>query len=180
MKNVYTPDSDHQHLLAGLREGHPAACRIVEGWLRRTVTLAQFRIPIDDVDDLVQESLAQVLLVTGDSEFKIHTSLKALVRRIAMARCVDWIRRRRLLVELSPDLAGKFSDPLERMAHREDLGRIHEAIGNLKALCRDLIRWHFAEELAYGEIAEMTGRNASTLRVHMFNCLASLRKSLGM
>lgn len=180
MSRAYTENSDHHHLLQGLRAGHPAACRIVEGWLRRTITLAQFHIPFDEVDDLVQESLAQVLQITGDPDFKVHTSLKALVRRIAMARCVDWIRRRRLLVELSPHLAGDFPDPLERMAHREDLGRIHEAIGNLKALCRDLIRRHFVDGKAYQDIALETGRNASTLRVHMFNCMATLRKSLGM
>lgn len=180
MDQEHPPFSDHQHLLRGLREGHPTACRIVEGWLRRAVTLPQFRIPVDDVDDLVQESLAQMLNIAADPDFKVHTSLRALARRVAMARSVDWIRRRRMIVELSPNLAASHHDPLDRIAHQEDLGRVHEALGELKALCRDLIRWHFTEEQSYQAIAERTGRNAGTLRVHMFNCLAALRKSLGM
>lgn len=175
---MYNQDSDHQLLLNGLREGHPTACRIVEGWLRRAVTLPQFRIPVDDVDDLVQSSLAQIIAITNDPDFTIHTSLKAFARRIAMARSVDSIRRRRMLVELSPFLAEEHLDPLDRIAHGEELSQVHEALGNLKALCRDLIRWHFLEEKTYQAIAEETGRNANTLRVHMFNCLEALRKNL--
>jgi RNA polymerase sigma factor (sigma-70 family) len=176
----YHQDSDHRHILDGLRKGHPTACGIVEQWLRRTVTSPRFRIPVDDVDDLVQESLAQVLRITDEPGFQVHTSLKALCRRIAMARCVDWIRRRRMLVELSPHLAEAHSDPLERIARQEDLGRIHEALSSMKELCRDLIRWHFVEEKPYQAIAEMTGRHAGTLRVHMFHCLEALRQRLGM
>jgi RNA polymerase sigma factor (sigma-70 family) len=176
----YSQDSDHQAILAGLREGHPTACAIVEGWLTRTVRAPQFRIPEDDVDDLVQEALAQILNLIAAPDFQVHTSLKALVRRVGMARCVDWIRRRRMLVELSDQLAAEHVDPLDRIARQEDLGRIHEALSRLKDLCRDLIRWHFVEEKTYQAIAEQTGRNASTLRVHMFNCLESLRRTLGM
>jgi RNA polymerase sigma factor (sigma-70 family) len=180
LNTPYSPDTDSELLVDGLRAGHPAACKIVETWLRRSVTMPQFRIPRDEVDDLVQESLAQILVLTGAEDFRIHTSLKALVRRIAMARSVDWIRRRRMLVDLSPTLAGKFHDPLDRIARQEELGRVHEALCHLKDLCRDLIRWHFLEEKTYRVIAEETGRNPNTLRVHMFNCLESLRANLGM
>lgn len=175
----YTPDSDHESLLAGLRAGHPVACRIITDWLRWTVIRPQFRIPVDDVDDLVQESLARIITLANDPEFRVHTSLKALARQVAMARCIDWIRRRRMLVDLSPHLAAAHDDPLDRIAAEEDLGRIHEALLDLKALCRDLIRWHFLEEQTYQAIADRTGGNANTLRVHMFNCLKSLRSRLG-
>jgi RNA polymerase sigma factor (sigma-70 family) len=174
----YSPDSDHQLLLQGLRDGHEVACRVIADWLRWTVIRPQFHIPRDEVDDLVQESLTRLLDLVADPEFRIHTSLKALVRQVAMARCVDWIRRRRMLVELSPTLVGENADPLERIARQEDLGRIHEALLGLKTLCRDLIRWHFTEEMTYPAIAEKTGRNANTLRVHMFKCLEALRTRL--
>lgn len=178
MAQDYSQDSDHKLILQGLRDGHPTACGIVEGWLQQAVRSPRFRIPQDDVDDLVQEALTQVIQKTTDPKFEVHTSLKAFCRRIAMARCVDWIRRRRMVVELSPLLAEQFDDPLDRIARQEDLGRVHGALSRLKELCRDLIRWHFVEEKTYQTIAAETGRNANTLRVHMFNCLESLRRSL--
>nr|MEE4267833.1 sigma-70 family RNA polymerase sigma factor [Candidatus Krumholzibacteria bacterium] len=176
MGQDYSQDTDHEIILEGLRAGHPTACRIVEGWLRQAVRSPRFGIPVDDVDDLVQESLTQVLDRVSPPDFKVHTSLKAFCRHVAMARCVDGIRRRRMLVELSPLLAEEFADPLERIARKEDLSRVHGALSQLKTLCRDLIRWHFTEEKSYKLIAQETGRNASTLRVHMFNCLEALRR----
>lgn len=174
------PDPEHVEILAGLRAGHPAAFRIVEGWLRGTIVLPQFSVPRDDVDDLVQEALAQIIVIVREPDFRISISLKALVRRIAMARSVDHARRRRITCEVSPDLAGSFSDPLECLAQKEDLRRVHVALTRLKALCRDLIQWHFYEEKEYATIAAKTGRNAGTLRVHMFKCLQDLRKSLAL
>lgn len=176
----YSQDSDHQVILVGLQEGHPTAIGIVENWLRRAVRAPQFRIPADEVDDLVQEGLAQILRMIAAPDFEVHTSLKALVRRVGMARSVDWIRRRKMVVELSDQLAAEHVDPLDRIARQEDLGRIHEAVSQLKDLCRQLIRMHFVQEMTYQAIAEQTGRNASTLRVHMFNCLDSLRRALGV
>lgn len=180
MNSQITPDSEHDEILAGLRQGHPAAYRIVEGWLRGTVILPQFAIGRDDVDDVIQEALAQIIVITRKPEFSVHTSLKALVRRIAMARSIDFARRRRITYEVSPELPGEHVDPLDRLARREDLQRVHTALNDLKAFCRDLIRWHYHEEQSYQTIAEHTGRNANTLRVHMFKCLQGLRKNLGV
>jgi RNA polymerase sigma factor (sigma-70 family) len=175
-----TPESEHDKILAGLRRGHPAAYRIVENWLRGTIILPQFAVPRDDVDDVIQESLAQIIVIARNPEFNVHTSLKAFVRRIAMARAIDFARRRRITYEVSPELPGEFVDTLDQMARREDLQRIHSALSRLKAFCRDLIRWHYHEEKSYQVIADSTGRNVNTLRVHMFKCLQGLRKNLGM
>lgn len=180
MTRQHADGPDQEEILAGLRRGDAEACRIVAAWARRSVTQPRFAVPRDDVEDLVQDALAQVILIIRNPGFVVHTSLQALVRRVAMARSVDAARRRRPMVELPPELRGADGDHADHLARREELDRVREALAELTDLCRDLIRWFYLEEQAYRVIAERTGRNINTLRVHMFKCLQHLRKSLVM
>jgi len=133
-----------------------------------------------DRPDLVQETLRQTWEQTGQDGFTLTHSLRALVHRIAMARCVDWLRRKRTQVEVHDDLLREFPDPTARLEQEQLLRRLQQGLQTLKPLCRDLIRWHFHEQKTYPRIAQDTGRNESTLRVHMFNCIKVLRSFMGM
>ncbi len=171
---------DHQELLARFRSGEPDACRQFERWAGEVVRSKRYGIAPADQDDLVQETLRQTWELASKPDFTVEHSLRALVHRVAMARCIDWLRRRRVLVEIRDELLQTFPDPGERLQQEQLVRRVHHAIQTLKPLCRDLIRWHFHEEKPYADIAERTGRNESTLRVHMFNCLRVLRSLVGV
>lgn len=167
-------------LLGRFRRGDADACADVERWAREVVRSPRYGVAASDQPDLVQETLRQVWEQVTEPEFRLAHSLRALVHRIAMARCIDWLRRRRILVEIQDDLLREVPDPTARLEVEQQVSQLHRALGEIKPLCRDLVRWHFHEQKTYGEIAASTGRNESTLRVHMFNCLKALRALMQM
>jgi RNA polymerase sigma factor (sigma-70 family) len=175
--------TSHQHepsdLLRRFRRGESETCQQVERWALEVVRSRRYGVLASDHDDLVQETLRQTWEQVSDPDFELSHSLRALVHRIAMARCVDWLRRRRVQVEVQDDLLREVPDPTARLELEQQVDRLQGALGSLKPLCRDLIRWHFHERRTYGDIARDTGRNESTLRVHMFNCLKALRSLMG-
>jgi RNA polymerase sigma factor (sigma-70 family) len=167
-------------LLQRFRRGETDACERLEAWAAEVVRSPRYGVAAGDRDDLVQETLRQVWELASGPDFALSHSLRALVHRIAMARCVDWLRRRRVQVEVREDVAREFPDPTAQLEQEQLLDHLQQAIAQLKPLCRDLIRWHFHERRTYARIAADTGRNESTLRVHMFNCLKLLRSYMQM
>lgn len=167
-------------LVRRFRTGEADACRELERWAGEVVRSPRYGIAPADRADLIQETLRQAWQQMSEPDFRIDHSVRALIHRIAMARCVDWLRRRRVQVEVQEDLLREFPDPTERMEQEQLLDRLQRALQGIKPFCRDLIRQHFHERRTYPEIAAATGRNASTLRVHMFNCLKVLRSLMGL
>jgi len=170
---------DPTDLVQRFRRGEPEACRQLERWAGEVVRSPRYGVAPGDRADLVQETLRLTFEQVSAPDFRVDHSLRALVHRIAMARCVDWLRRRRVQVEVEDDLLREFPDPTARLEQAQLLDRLQAALQRIKPFCRDLIRWHFHEQRTYPEIAASTGRNPSTLRVHMFNCLKVLRSLMG-
>lgn len=166
-------------LLTRFRRGDDDACLQVEQWAAEVVRSPRYGVPPAERPDLVQESLRQTWEQSSQDGFTLTHSLRALVHRVAMARCVDWLRRKRTLVEMHDDLLHEFPEPTARLEQEQLLGRLQQGLQALKPFCRDLIRWHFHEQQTYPRIAQETGRNESTLRVHMFNCIKVLRSYMG-
>jgi len=160
-----------QRFLRGERE----ACLLCERWAGEVVRSQRSGIEPADRADLIQETLRQTWEEVRKPDFTTHHSLRALVHRIAVNRCLDWVRRRRVLCELRESLLQEFPDPVERLEKERRLALLQRALATIKPFCRDLIRQHFHERRTYLEIADTTGRHPSTLRVHMFRCLKSLR-----
>jgi RNA polymerase sigma factor (sigma-70 family) len=177
---VATSAGDPADLVRRFRHGEIDACRQVERWAGEVVRSPRYGVAPADRPDLIQETLRQVWQQVSAPDFAVDHSVRALVQRVAMARCVDWLRRRRVQVEVQEDLLREFPDPTARLEQEQLLDRLHHALQTIKPFCRDLIRWHFHERQSYPDIAERTGRNASTLRVHMFNCLKVLRSLMGL
>jgi RNA polymerase sigma factor (sigma-70 family) len=169
---------DDADLRQAFLSGELEACRVVAAWARQAVRSPRLRIPADEVEDLVQETLLRLVLALEGDDFTFRVGLRAFVQRIAIARAIDWIRCRRILTDLDPELATDHPDPAERLGREQELARVYGALGAMKLLCRDLVRWHFVEEEPFVAIAERTGRHAGTLRVHMLNCLRTLRSLL--
>lgn len=176
------PSDKHEQadLLARFRTGETQACRRFELWAGEVVRSRRFGVSPADRADLVQETLRQTWEKVNEEDFVIGHSLRALVHRIAMARCVDWVRRRRVLVEVQEGMLQEFPDPTQRLEQEQLLDRLQQALQTIKPFCRDLIQHHFHEQRTFPQIAAATGRNPSTLRVHMFQCLKVLRSLMGM
>lgn len=167
---------DHEaDLLKRFQRGEREACLLCERWAGEVVRSQGMGIEAADRADLVQETLRQTWQKVSEPGFTANHSLRALVRRIAVNRCLDWVRRRRVLVELRENLIQHFPDPVARLEKQRRLEVLQCALSSIRPFCRDLIRQHFHERRTYREIADATGRHPSTLRVHMFHCLKALR-----
>ena len=162
-----------------LVSGDEGVAREVTAIARGVVAQRAFGLDPAERDDLVQESVAQLWAACTRDDFELTSSLDALVRTIATARCIDHFRRRRWQVELDEQLPLDTDDPLDALHRDRTVRAVRTAIARLRPLCRDLIRWHFDEGERYEQIAVRLDRAAATLRVHMFRCLQQLRSQLG-
>jgi RNA polymerase sigma-70 factor (ECF subfamily) len=74
------------------------------------------------------------------------------------------------------DVAGKATqDPAER----EEIARVLDALDELPADQREVIMMGVFQDLSYGEMEEITGTKAVTLRSRMFHAVRRLAKKMG-
>ncbi len=157
--------------------GESKACDTVEAWIAITVRSARLSIPPGERDDLIQDTLTSLLVASAREGFQLNRSFRGFVRKIALARCIDWIRRRRVVLPLHDDWPEADDDPLERLSRKETGERIRRALLDLGGSCRRLIRQRFYERRSYRDIArEMDGPSEGTLRVRLHECLKRLRR----
>jgi RNA polymerase sigma factor (sigma-70 family) len=167
--------SDDESLLRRFLTGERAAHDTVAAWASEVVRSRHYRVSPDDAADLVQATVTAVWIAAARDGFALTTGLRPFVHHVAMARCVDWIRRRRATVPVEDWLPDPGPPPDHELARAQELSMLRRALDRLKPFCRELIREHFQAGRTYGSIAADTGHAEATLRVHMHNCIRSLR-----
>jgi RNA polymerase sigma factor (sigma-70 family) len=180
MEHDPTQREADERLLRRFIMGEAAACRTVENWCRAILHFRPLGLSPEDIDDIVQEVVAAVWQSATRPQFALRVGLRALVRRVTLARAIDRVRRNRVrkagqLGEY-PDSSPGISDELER---DEESRALFAALDRIENKCREVIRLHYFEDWPYARIAALEGRSESTLRVRMFNCLRALRRLLG-
>ena len=168
------PASDEATLRLFLR-GDPQVSRRVEMWAREIVRFRAYGMSVDDQADAVQDTLLGVWRVVSAPDFSLTHSLKAIVRRVAVARCIDRLRRRKPTTELSEMLPDGTPNPYEQFLQRDESARLAWALQELTGSCRDIIVKHFYENIPYKKLAELEQRAEATLRGRMFECMKKLR-----
>lgn len=104
--------------------------------------------------------------------------------RIATNEAITYVRkrgrelRRRVDVEHASVVADPTSAPDTQSVAREDRARIRVAVATLPELYRVVIVLRYFNELSVDEIAQITGRPASTVGVQLLRGRALLRSSL--
>ena len=173
------PEGDDQLLrrfLAGDRE----AVRTVEGWARAIVRFRPYGIPRAEHGDVVQQSIGMLWAACSRPGFALRHGLRALVRRIVLARCVDHLRRVRPSVEVDDDLADPGPGLEERALERERRLAVRRALLQLDDRCREVIRLHYLDGIEYATLATRLGIAASTVRVRMFHCMKEVRRLISI
>lgn len=163
-------------LLREFLAGDAAAVRRVERWAWEIVHFRWSSLDAEAGEDIVQEAVTGVWRAVARPGFELRVSFRALVRRVAAARCIDRLRRRRPSAPLEDSLADPAPTPYDELLRSSEQARLRWAVQNLGERCRELIREHYFEERPYAEIASRLGRSEATMRVHMFNCLKAARK----
>jgi RNA polymerase sigma-70 factor, ECF subfamily len=160
--------------LAGQSDAHETIAR----WAREIVGFRPYGIPTYEHDDIVQQAMGSLWTACSRPDFELRSGLRALVRKIVLARCVDVLRRQRPTVELGDQLPDDALDA-ETVALREErLARVARAIQQLDESSRELIRLHFILEIPYAELARRMGLAQPSVRGRMFQCMKDLRALL--
>ncbi|MDP6796927.1 MAG: sigma-70 family RNA polymerase sigma factor [Candidatus Krumholzibacteria bacterium] len=173
------PDRENQ-LLRDFTRGEEEAVRKVRRWILDVLLSARLNIPYDEKEDLVQDTLLSLIRTTSKEGFRIRNDLRSLTHRIAAARAIDWIRRRRFNIPIPESLASWDPDPEDQLYRKEMLARLRIALNDLSASCKDLIRQRFLEEKSYRQISEEYGEaSIGALRTRMYECVRIARRLVG-
>ena len=133
----------------------------------------------EDASDLTQESFLKAYraLLRGEEPLNIS----AWLYRIASNTCMDVLRRRRLiqwqpLEGLLSVLGGGAASPETELVQKERQTEIEQVLAQLPPRYRMILLLREREDLAYAEIAEITGDSLDTVRVTLYRARERARK----
>jgi RNA polymerase sigma-70 factor (ECF subfamily) len=110
-------------------------------------------------------------------------NLRAWIFRIGMNTAKDlqrsaWRRRSRPLLEDAAMLVDRSSEPAQPLEDQEDVGRLRQAIMQLRPEEKEVFLLRQNGELTYEQIAEMRSAPVGTVKTQMRAALQKLRKVL--
>jgi RNA polymerase sigma-70 factor (ECF subfamily) len=177
-------------LAIAAREGSETAFRTLVERFERPVYALILRMVhgAEQAEDLAQETFVKAWKALG--RFDPERKFSSWLFKIAHNSALDALRRRGE-EPLSLDApVGSDEEPRElpadpaaenplRVALGREAGRVlEEALRELRPAYREILLLRFGEELAYEEIAEVTGLPLGTVKVHLFRARAELAKRM--
>lgn len=143
---------------------------------RIAATLAFFRVPPQDGEDLVQDTCLALVTKGGEINSPEQWFLQTLRNQCASY----WRRRRRWLYEeigeaLQADDRLAVDDASTRNSLRHDL---HRAIAKLPPRCQSLFRLRYGLGCQTAEMAERLGYRENSVRKAEMRCLSALTREV--
>lgn len=177
-------------LAIAAREGSEAAFRTLVERFERPVFALILRMVhgAEQAEDLAQETFVKAWKALG--RFDAERKFSSWLFKIAHNSALDALRRRgeeplSLDAPVGPEEEPRElpADPAAENPLRVALGReagrvLEEALRELRPAYREILLLRFGEELAYEEIAEVTGLPLGTVKVHLFRARAELAKRM--
>lgn len=128
-------------------------------------------------EDLVQEVFFRMLKYR--QTFQVGTSFTAWMYQVARNAHIDQGRKRRL--EIVPDeepswddVASTDADPLERLAHAQEVKLLRRALDRLPVEKREVLVLSRFQNLKYSEIADILGCEVGAVKVRVFRAVREL------
>ena len=124
--------------------------------------LPQWARDVGDTEDLVQDTLVQVLGRLDTFEARGNGALGGYLRQAILNRIVDKVRRRRptLVSELPVDVATLEPSPLEQLIGKQTLDRYDAALAALKPEEREAVVARLELGLSYAELSVALGKSS--------------------
>ncbi len=136
---------------------------------------------VEDVDDVVQESLTEAWRSIGS--FRGRSKLSSWMISVALNRCRRWHRSRHSKVapasQSKLDRALPWKSVLSGLVQKEAAGRIEQALDKLPPAFREAFVLHHVEGMGFGEIAAIAGVTEPTARVRAHRAKLLLQADLG-
>ena len=131
-----------EELVAELRRGTPEAVQEVRERVRRILGFRGYRIPKADLADLEQEVMSQLWQAVNRPSFDAAKGFWGFVEVVAGRRCIDWLRTKKPVTELTDEVHDGSAGPLRSVLAEERVRLAQAALAELGEPCRELIRLH--------------------------------------
>lgn len=161
-------DSPGADLARSFIAGEPGAVRGVGRIVAGVVRSPRYGIPGGDREDVVQATIEKLLTAVPRTGYRFDKGFEALVRHVAHARCVEYVRRRRDTVSFEETTqTAASSDPSAEdvVLSKERKGLVRKALATLDPFVQELFRMHAFEGLTWEEIGLAKERSPGALRV---------------
>lgn len=178
-----------QEYLSGLLTGSEKSFRLImDYWYLRLFNFANGYL---NDEENTKEVLQDVFLKLWDNRTKLAetTNLNAYLFTLTRNRCIDLIRRERLMLQFRADKQEEYrrlsenfdalSDPiLDDIFAMEIQSEINRAIGNLPEQCRKVFIMSRTNGLKNKEISESLELSEKTVESHLTKALKTIRMAL--
>ncbi len=155
-------------------------------YARIVAAMAQdYRVNANDLEDLVQETLAKALSDFDEKRGKRFTNF---LRMVAHARIVDFLRglgkampsldRRSIPKHCDPVYEDHAEGPATNVVKRADWSRIERALADLSENERDVVSLKYIDGLDYREIAAKKGMSEQEVRIVIERARRELKRKL--
>ena len=169
-------ESDKQ-LIEDFLNGKPsasaAAYKQLCQWIRE-VTKAKLWIDTITPDEILGDTIEELLKIFREEKFRFESSLKTFVQHIARYVLLDYIKdykRARRYLETLPIDPIEPNDTLGGLIEEEQLKLFLRVLRRLSTRCQELFKMLFKEELAYKEIAIRLGSTVNAEKVAWSRCV---------
>lgn len=154
-----------EELIAMCKHGEPAAYTGLYKQHAKEVynTILRLVEHTGEAEDILQESF--IAAFSGIAGYQNTGGFRAWVKRIAINKSVDWIRKRKIrFVELEPVTAMKDEEIIDEVAFEYTMEAVKGAIEALPEGYRTIFNLFVVEGISQAEIAQMLGLENSTVR----------------
>ena len=172
--------SDDESIIEGFRSGDPRALSHIERQINFHVCKWRARFPEEERKDIVQQSVMGVYIAVSRKVFKLKHGLSSLVRTIAVARCIDHLRKKCIEGQSEEHLMDRGPSPSKIVELKDEFQRVRFALGKLDWKHREAIRLRLLMDEPYSAIADQLGGDESYVRGLVFHGIRKIRKDLGI
>jgi len=175
--NVAESSEDAAWVRAARRGERAAFGRLYHRYARMVHGVLLARVPVDEVDDLVQEVFLQALRRL--STLREVERFGAWLAAIARNRANDYHRRAAPPDQLPDDAAESNIEPAAGGDHQGPAAAVLDAIRALPEAYRETLIMRLVEGMTGPEIAARTGLTHGSVRVNLHRGMQQLRARLG-
>jgi RNA polymerase sigma-70 factor (ECF subfamily) len=138
-----------------------------------------------DAEDLTQEIFLSIFKSIGT--FRGESALVTWVTRLALNHCLRWKQTNDREAgrgggtssdELEIPCPDPQGDPIQRQGKTELSGQVHQALGQLSEMHREIVTLHELHGLTYAQCAEVLQIPVGTVKSRLSNAFVQLRKTL--
>jgi RNA polymerase sigma-70 factor, ECF subfamily len=168
-------------LICRLRARDTSAWREIERWVQDFVRYKPWRIPSDDQDDIVQESLAGVWIAVSRNDFQLRHRLKTFVLAIAAHKCANWVKKLKSSpgpLDPAHDIVDPAPTPDEHVGREIEIAWLMAAIQRLGPRSQEVICVKYLRlgRRTNREIAKMLGIPPGTVAWRLHRSVNQLRE----